>query len=324
MDLLIELALLALCIAASFLYSGSEIGFYSLSRVQVDLEAEHGNRSARRVLSLLRNEPALLITLLIGNNLALQLATLLADRLVGRAALPPGREAVIVSLLLTPLVFLFGEALPKEIFRGRPHHMTYLASPFVRLSRILYWPLALALRGLSAALERAFGLGQGRVSTARGRERLGAFLEEGLRQGALSARAQVLARNALHLRSIPISRAMVPWRSVLVLRRGADQAELYERVRTARWTRLPVVDAQGRFEGYVHQIDVLAAGPGVDVLSHLRAMPILSPDTPVDRALLRLRGGGQRAALVGTAEEPRGLITLKDLLEEISGDLVGL
>jgi CBS domain containing-hemolysin-like protein len=42
---------------------------------------------------------------------------------------------------------------------------------------------------------------------------------------------------------------------------------------------------------------------------------------PLDRALARLRQTGQRAALVGSAEAPLGLVTLKDLVEEISGEL---
>ena len=324
MNLLAETLLLGLCITASFLYSGAEIGFYSLSRVQVELEAGHGSRAAKRVQRLLRDESALLITLLIGNNLVLQLATRLRERIADSSSLGEGARVLAVGAILTPLVFLFGEALPKETFRRRPHHMTYASSAFVLASRILYWPLERVLRGLTAVLERAFGIGRGRVSTARGRERLSAYLEEGLRHGALSPRAEVLARNALLLRSIPISRAMVPWSGVLRLRRGTDPATLYETVRSSRWTRIPVVDEAGHFLGYVHQLDVLSAGPLVPVLDGLRAMPVLPADTPVDRALLRLRGTGQRAAIVGTAQRPQGLVTLKDLVEEISGDLVGL
>lgn len=324
MDLLILVLALTLCVVASFLYSGAEIGFYSLSRVQVDLEAEHGHRSARRVRGLLGDEPALLITLLIGNNIALQLATFVGEEIARGRELNEAEQVLAVSVLLTPLVFLFGEALPKETFRRRPHHMTYLAAGFIQASRWVYWPLERLLRGLSALLERGFGLGTGRVSYARGRDRLAGYLEEGLKQGALSARAEVLARNALHLRAIPISRVMVPWSEVLSLRSDLSDGELFEKVRDSRWTRLPVEDPDGSFRGYVHQIDVLAGGPGGSVLGQLRPMPALELSTPVDRAILILRGGGHRAAVVGSMDGPEGLVTLKDLVEEISGDLVGL
>jgi CBS domain containing-hemolysin-like protein len=50
----------------------------------------------------------------------------------------------------------------------------------------------------------------------------------------------------------------------------------------------------------------------------------LEPNTPIASALLRMRGGGRRMALVGTPEKPLGLVALKDLVEEITGDVVGL
>jgi len=276
------------------------------------------------VRRLLRDEPALLITILIGNNLALELAGHFGDELLADAGLEGGLRALLVTLVLMPVLFLLGEALPKELFRRRPHGLTYPAAPFVYASRWVYWPLERTLRGLSAVLERLFGLGSGRVVTAGGQERVMTLLAEGRRLGALHARAEVLARNALKLRSTPIARAMVPWERVQRLERERPAEELFERLRASRFTRLPVVDDTGRFLGYVHQREVLAAGPGAAVLDHLRSMPVLSAETPVDRALLTLRGGGHRAAVVGREEAPEGLVTLKDLVEEISGDLVGL
>ena len=323
-QVLTELVLLFLCLAASFLYSGAEIGFYSLSRVRVELEAGQGGRAVRRVSRLLRDEPALLITLLIGNNVALELATLQGDRLFEGAGFEPWQHALLVTLVLSPVFFLLGEALPKDLYRRRPHAMTYPSSLLVWISRWAFWPLERLLRGISSGIARVLGLGSGRMPLVGERERLAAFLAEGRRLGALHERAEALALNALKLRTIPISRAMVPWGQVQVLHRGASNAELFERVRESRRTRLRVGDEEGRYEGYVHQLEVLAAGAESKVLGTLRALPVLSADTPVDRALSQLRAGGRRAAVVGTAEKPLGLVTLKDLVEEISGDLVGL
>jgi CBS domain containing-hemolysin-like protein len=73
----------------------------------------------------------------------------------------------------------------------------------------------------------------------------------------------------------------------------------------------------------VHQLDVLGGGPGEPVLEHLREVGALAPGIAVDRALARLRASGQRLAIVGDPGRPLGIVTLKDLLEEISGDLAG-
>jgi CBS domain containing-hemolysin-like protein len=53
----------------------------------------------------------------------------------------------------------------------------------------------------------------------------------------------------------------------------------------------------------------------------IRPLIVLDPATPLDRALSRLRQSGQRAALVGSPAKPVGWVTLKDLVEEVTGEL---
>ncbi|MFT5051381.1 MAG: putative hemolysin [Chlamydiales bacterium] len=322
----IYLALLLGCVLASALYSGSEIGFYSLSRVRVGIEARRGLVRARVVERLQRDDSALLITILIGNNLVIECATHLADGLLAHSAIPARWNGLVLTLCLTPILFLFGEALPKEIFRRRPHRMVLLWAPFILISRILFWPLERVLRLFTALLERVFRPRSGSARGFLGHEVLLSLLAESKRSGALSERAESLAQNALTLRSIPISRAMVPWEQVVRLEATQSRAEWLEIVSESTFSRLPVMATDGSFEGYVHQLEVLAGpdasqGKDQDPFDHLRSLTVLSPETPVDRALLILRGSGQRALIVGTREAPVGLVTLKDLVEEITGDL---
>ncbi|MAG62675.1 hypothetical protein CMO84_04055 [Candidatus Woesearchaeota archaeon] len=328
MDVLLLVFALLLCLVTSFVFSGSETGIYTLSRIRVGMEADQGLRRARMVRMLLGDESALLITILIGNNLAIELTSLVGDRLLGAAlgstTLDPALRALVLTLILTPLLFMLVEALPKEIYRRRAHSMVYSTVPFILAARWILWPFERVLRLLTAFLEHFFGLGPGRVASGGRAERLTALLAEGRRHGALHERAEALARNALQLRTIPVSHAMVPWEEVQMVRRDLGDEDLYRQVSESRFTRLPVVDGSGRLEGYVHQLEVLSAGPESPVLSHLRRVSALPADTPVDRALLHLRGGGRRGAVVGTVEEPVGWVTLKDLVEEISGEVVGL
>lgn len=318
----IETALVVLaCIFCSSLFSGCETGMYSLSPTRVELEASEGRRRARLVRRLLRHDASILITILIGNNLVLQIATLrMEDLLASLGVRDLGRELVL-TLVLTPLVFLFGEVLPKDLFRRRPHTLMGWAAPLLAAARVLFWPLERVLRLFTATLERIFHLRPEQLSRGIGRAEVLLLLEEGARVGALEPRAERLARNALALRRIPISHAMVAWRDVRTLDAWRGEAELVEAVRRSPHTRLPVVGERGEVSGYVHQLDVLGDAAAGGVLGKVRPILFLPPDTSVDRALARLRNAGQRAAVVGTAEAPQGFLALKDLLEEISGDL---
>ena len=329
MNLWLLFALLLLCVFASALYSGAETGSYTLSHRRVQIDERRGRKQAGLVSRLLRDDARLLMTILIGNNLMHELCSHLgADILVGLDFPERGRE-VASTLLLTPVIFFFAEVLPKDLFRRRPHALVGQVAPFLVLSRWVFWPLVTLLRGVTRALARLFGLEVQAVTGYHGREQVLEFLEEGKLAGVLPAHAGVLAHNALRLRAIPIEAVMTPWQNAVRVLEDASPEEQLETLRKSPRTRLPVLGKDGRVEHYVHQIEVLAAGaPDApdsegqsDVLAHRRALLLLEPSTPVDRALLRLRARAQRLALVGTPEQPLGLVSLKDLVEEISGDL---
>ena len=322
--MMLALAALAVLLFLSATYSGSETGVYSISRLRLDAEASAGGRGARLLRRLVRDDAAILITLLVGNNLMLELATLLTHARAQTWGLPESSVELAVTLGLTPLVFLFGELLPKELFRRHPRTFLGLASPLLVISRLVYLPLVWPLRGLAWLLERVLGVGGDELTRVLAREEIGAILQEGTREGVLEPRAEQLARNVLVLRERKVADVALAWKEVdfLDLEAGAEAAlaDLAE----AEFSRLPVVDrvdGQRRVTGYVHQLDLWRKREGL--LERQRTLPSLEPELALDEALRRLRVSGQRLALVGTPEDPRGLVTLMDLLAAISGQVGG-
>jgi CBS domain containing-hemolysin-like protein len=173
---------------------------------------------------------------------------------------------------------------------------------------------------ISHLLERLLGLQDDSVARALGREAVVEFLEEGARSGSHDDHAQELMRNALELRTREIQREMVPWAQVEVVKSSTRGPDLTEQVARSPHSRLIVVDDDGTVTGYVHQLDVLVEAPeGVEEL--LRPLIFFEPQLPVDRALTSLRIGGHRLAVVGSAQEPLGLVSLKDVVETLSGEL---
>ena len=316
------LLLMGFFLFLSAVFSGSETGLYSLSRSRLDVEVRRGARGAGLVRGLTERRATVLITLLIGNNVALEFMTLTAEHLFEQAELAAWKRDALLALVLTPIVFLFGELLPKDLYRRRPHALMRVSAPILVLFRYAFWPLERVLKGLTWALERLLGFGSEEIVRRSGRIELLGALAEGRAAGALEPHAEELARNALKLRTMPVGSAMIPWGRVNTVDAGATDREQRDVVEATKHTRLPVVGSDG-VEGYVHQLGVLQAGEAVPVLDHLRPLSFLAPELPVDRALAHLRTGGRRQAVVGTPEAPQGLVTLKDLVEKISGDLGG-
>ncbi|MBK8179385.1 MAG: DUF21 domain-containing protein [Planctomycetes bacterium] len=117
----IVLLLAAALLVATAVFEGSETGLYSLSRLRVESDARSGRGRGKLIRRLLGDESALLATILIGTNLAMESLSRLSGILVGRLGVPEAWREVALTVLLTPLVFFFAELLPKDLFRRRPH-----------------------------------------------------------------------------------------------------------------------------------------------------------------------------------------------------------
>lgn len=323
MSLWISALVLVVGLVGTAIFSGAETAFYRASKVRVDMEARAGSRTARLVGFLLARETALVIVLVLGLNLCLEFMTRDVEVLLVAAGVPHSGIEIYLTLILTPIVFFFGELLPKELARRKPHAFLRIAAPVVVSMRFLLWPIERALFLVTATVSRLFGLEERLFQAGQGRDAVLDFLREGQKSGAIPHSAEQMARNVLNLRSIQVERCMVPWKDVTRLDARDADADLYAVVSHSRHTRLIVVGADGSVAGYVHQLDVLGGGPGEPVLDHLRDVRALDPGTAVDKALSRLRASGQRLAIVGDPAHPLGIVTLKDLLEEISGDLAG-
>jgi len=327
MRLLFVLGVLFVLLVFSAIFSGSETGIYSCSRIRLNAEASGGKRSVKLLKRLLQDDSGMLITLLIGNNLMLELLTHWFELNLVPAGLPAWSDELFVTLLLTPLVFLFGELIPKDLFRRRSHSLLALMSPLLFGAYALFMPLAKPLGWLSRGLAKLLGQKEGGVALRMRREEALGILREGTRSGALAPSAEGLARNVLVLRETPVERIMLPWSKVVRIDLDQPEFELRASVGASSFTRTPVYSTQGaegesarrskpRVVGYVHQLEVLSKD--LPVRDYLRDLPCFEPSLSVDRALGKLRLTGQRLALVGTPQDPKGLVTLMDFVSMIS------
>lgn len=318
-----ELALAGLALAGLALFAGAQTAMFRASRVRLERAARAGSPPARLALALLGDESALALSTLLGlEACAALLAWVASSVLAAAGAASIAREAWI-ALVLAPFACFCALVLPKELCRRRPTGALVLFAPWLAAARWLLYPLERALFLVAEGASRGLGLRVRLHSAAQGREAVGLYLEEGRRGGSIAPRAETMARNALRLRSTPVGRCAVAWKDVVALEQRAAPDAQYRAVAASSFTRLPVVDASGGCVGYVHQLDVLGAGETEAPLAALRPILAFPGDLPVDRALARLRAAGSRIALVGSPAAPLGIVTLKDLLEEISGDLAG-
>ncbi len=316
---LVGLALLGL--VGSAIFSGLEIGLYTLNRVRLAVAAETGRRDARRLAAELQRPEGLLATLLVGNNAVNYLGTVAIAALLARFGLGPAESVLVNTAVVIPLVLVFGEILPKDLFRTFTDRWTYRFSGFLVGLRMTLTVVGVIpmVRGVGALTARLVG---GRsTSHASAAQRIAWLFREGARAGVLSGEQISMVDRALALRRRSVAGEMTPWSRVVTLRLEASAAERTSVVRERSFSRLPVLDAAGRVCGVVQALDAILS-PESSTRELMQPVERLSPDLPAAEAIRLLRQKRARLALVERPDgRPLGVVGLKDLIEPLTGDL---
>ena len=306
----------------SAVYSGMEIGLYTLNRVRVTVRAGRGERKALRLRKCLQRSNRTLSTLLIGNNIANYAGSFGLAAILNGMGYGPLQVILLNACILIPRLFIFGETLPKDLFRTHTDRWSYSTSGFLVASDRLF-----TYTGLCPLVEgfgRLFGrlLGTHSESGISARQHISQLIMEGVGSGILSEGQSRLADRALALHTRTVSMEMVPWSRVAFLSADADTRLPGQYIKRHNFTRMPVIAQGGKVLGVVSILDTLL-NPDRTPRQLTESVSEFAPNTKVRDALRTMRQKRHTMAIVSDpiTKKPLGLITLKDLVEPLTGEL---
>jgi len=310
-------AVIAVCILLAGFFGGLETGIYSVNRLRLKLRLQQGQRSAEKLDTLLRDPQRLVTSLLVGQNLSVYVATLLTTTLLGA-----GNEFLSTLVLIAP-VFVFAEVAPKDIFFRASDVILYHVTSVVGFFRWLLWPLSTFLQGLSNILLKPFGNEAGPEAEQWTQQRLRYFLAEGRLSGTLTEYQHAIADNVMTLKGIRVDKVMIPIKSVQAVASDASHATVLEKSRSGVHSRFPVRDQSGQVVGIVHMLDLFDEWPADAVVrDHARPAIMISVAATVVDALFTLQRKRQTmGVVVDEGGKAAGILTVKDLVEEIVGEI---
>ena len=188
---------LIVMVIISAYFSGSETGMMTLNRYRLRHMAKQGNRPAKRVEKLLRKPDRLISLVLIGNNLVNILASAL------------GTIVAIATGVLTFVVLVFAEVLPKTIAALYPEKVAYPSSFLLAPLQVLMMPLVWLLNTITRILMRMMGIRTDTViSSALSKDELRTIVNESRSQ--ISRRNQDMLLSVLDLEKVSVNDIMVP------------------------------------------------------------------------------------------------------------------
>lgn len=255
--LFFALCLGLLALAASAMFSGSEIGFYRVPRIRLKLEALGGDRTSRRFLWLANNPSFFVATVLVGNNIANNLISLAAVMAV--QTLFPQSQGILMeigsTLLLAPFLFVYGELFPKYVFLNAPSRFLRLVSPVLMFCFLLFLPLTTLLWLLNRLMAKILNRPREPVRMSLARADLGDTFAEGREAGVLTEPQRRLADGVFVAGNRKVRDLAVPLSRFPHLRREADIEAALRKMRESRLSELPVFEGDTPI-GYVRGIDL--------------------------------------------------------------------
>ena len=305
-------------------FSGCETGYMSVSRVRLRSLPDAERPLVRRLQLQLRRIEDPILTCLIGTNLfnvffTAMVTAVLAERFGARGQW-------LAMGLVSVLVILFGEILPKVLYREFPEKMTLASAPAISVAMGILSPVRWLLRGYTALL-RHFLPTTGSDRDDLNRKSLAALLLTNTVPSDNDQRfAQALDR-FLELAGHPLSGNMRPLDSLVTVGPEVTVAECLATASRSGFSRLPVTREDGRdLQGYVLVRDLLFLPrqdhdlvlPRKFIRSFLLVDERMSPYELFEE--LRSQGR-QLAVVVDGSGNPRGMITLEDLIEPVVGSI---
>ena len=317
--ILLSIVLLVCGIFLSAFFSGSETGFYRVSRFRLVLSSLDGDRIARSLLWLINNPSLFVATTLIGNNVANYL-TSMAIVLLTRSVSTSSLLEMVAPVLMSPLLFVYGELLPKNLFFQAPNRLLKLIGPLFLIFSAIFAPAVAVLWALSRVLEKSLGQSPDRVRLTLARKELGQLFEEGQEVGILQPSQRLLSQNFASVASTPVSQVCTPIGRAYVLTENATLADARKLAVRKQLPDIPIVQNRSNHViGFVRTIDVLLKDIDDDEAANEPIGEVL-PLTKirgtelVAEALMQMQAQRQTLAIVvNPAGKPVGLLSIDQL-----------
>jgi Mg2+/Co2+ transporter CorB len=321
-------AVFGLVLISAF-FSGSETSLTATSRARMHELERRGDRRAG-IVNVLRETPERLIgSILLGNNLVNILASALATTvfvdLFGEAGV------IYATIVMTTLVLIFGEVMPKTYALSHPDRFALAVSPTLRFLVMVFAPVVMGVEYIVKLALRALGVDTSKVENVlSARDELRGVINLQHKEGAVVKQHRDMLGGILDLKELELSDVMVHRTKMHTIDGSLPLNEITEEVLKSGHTRIPVWTGDpDNIVGVLHAKDLFAAlhGAGGDTsqvdIETISSPPWFVPDTtPVDDQLNAfLHRKSHFAIVVDEYGEVMGMVTLEDILEEIVGEI---
>ena len=311
----------------SAFFSGMEIAFVSSNRLRAEMDREKNGLAQRAIDVFYRHPNNFVSTMLVGNNIALVVYGILFARIFDATLFYPFSDGIRVTLdtLLSTVIVLFtGEFLPKTIFKNTPNTMLTVFAIPAWICYVILYPISRLATLLSKGLLRLVGIRMTKESEEREFTKVDldylvqTSIDNADDEDQIGEEVKIF-QNALDFSETKVRDCMVPRTEIDAVEDTATIEELKQTFIESGHSKIIVYHEDiDHIIGYIHSSDMFHTDqkPVVREISFV-------PETMLASKLMKTLMSEKRSLAVvvdefgGTA----GLVSLEDIVEEITGEI---
>ena len=320
----IGLVIIVLCLLFEGFFSGSEIAIISVNKIKLRHLVSQGSKGAGKAQNMLQQPERFLGTTLVGTNISVVLASVLLTTILSNIPRFSGNVEFYVALILTPIVLIFGEIVPKSVYQQHADTLVPIIARPLSIAFTLFYPVVFFVSNITNALLRAIGVEKKKRTQTLTREELKFLIRSDTRGTLADRQRKKMMQRVFEFGDTTIEENLVPLVDVVVLEKGTTIDQAIQTIRECGFSRFPIYeDRVDNLIGVIHAFDLFRASPEDTTIDKFIREAYYVPKTmELDELVQHLqRHHTQIAIVVNEYGGSLGIVTLEDCLEEIVGDI---
>jgi putative hemolysin len=311
------------CIICAAFFSGAETAFVSCNRIRIRHLAKGLDKNAQVAERLLAKPENVLATTLVGTNIFIVLGVVMAATFAGDLLRNyEGLGGIVATLVMTPVILIFSEAIPKAYFYWHADIITLRIGRIIRFFSLLFSPLVILSTFLTRSLTSLMG-DESSKNPFVTRDELRVLMWESGRLGILEKHEQDMIHHIFKFRETAVKSVMVPLVAVDAIEVRRKVASALKMIGERGHSRLPIYE--GRIDNiiaYVSVADLMGKDPNTSIKKVLKPVLVVPETKSIADLLLDLKARGEHlAVVVDEYGGVSGIATLEDIVEEIVGEI---
>ncbi|MBN1787507.1 MAG: DUF21 domain-containing protein [Sedimentisphaerales bacterium] len=330
MATIIKILLVIIGVMLASFFAGAETGIYHVSRFNLRIGIEKKRPLYKMLGSLLGDTHGLMLSMLIGTNLAQYLVTSIVTIMFIHSVHWHQGAQLYATLVMTPVLFVFSELIPKNVFA---YYADYLMPRFAPLlwaghKFFTYTGSVPLLKFMASLISKATGTTPASQPAiiASQRHQISQIVSETIEEGILTPAQSKIIHRLINIPQIKVLEVFTPLSKVRSIAAGSDRRALLVKLSESDYTRFVVYQKKpDDIAGYINVYEVLDSQTDFDNIEQfIKPIIRIKEGLSVSEALGQMCSKNERIALVVSNKNPdrvMGIVTIKDLVEEFVGEL---